>query len=528
MNHIKRYVISALLIFFLLLSVVSCGKKNDDAKQIPTAIHVDNTVKDPASDPVVVPDAPAALPAVAAESEPVSTQSDAQSATPEAALPVAEAAVVPEVPAPVAPAPKVEEAPAASVPASGNPTETLSTGIGEANPAPVKEEAPLASAKVVTPSDAAASAAVSAPESAKPSAEIPVVSAGSVPAVQSDVTVVTDDYDFLAGDSVVVSTVSREKTEVVSPAGGDNLSSEAYDELPAPTNTRQSSGGFSLFGGRASSHGNEAPSTDSPAPLTETETQSAATNAEASIPEPAHTEPETAETLSSGANVDQAKVDEMLAKVPEATLKPKAPEPVVLPEVAAVNESDTAARLAALKAQLQTPVRVEGNVVDKRTFGIQFGFGLQLAKLDYHDFTGTGLSFSAPISFNVPIKNDMTISAYVKPSYLHITDRIDGSAEMEDSFILAAGVGFGIKHKKALQVRLNLGVDLFNEGTNIGEKDPNVMLHMELLPSFRLGLSNLWLTVPFEGAFSFEDAHHNSLFATGLYITYRSGEGTKK
>ncbi len=222
--------------------------------------------------------------------------------------------------------------------------------------------------------------------------------------------------------------------------------------------------------------------------------------------------------------IDENKLNEMLAGIPEAII----PMTPVAEETLPVenDNSDVDDKLTSLKSQLLHEQFSSGGV-DKRTFGLQFGLGMGLSKMKIDTFSGTGLKISIPLSFNIPIKSDMTASVYVRPAYIHVTDSEKGTEKLNDSFSLGVGAGYAIKHKKRLEVRLNLGLQIFNKTTSISGDNQIKMFEFELLPSVRLGYTNLWLTVPVEAAFNFEN-DYRSIFSSGLLITYRSGEGVKR
>lgn len=162
------------------------------------------------------------------------------------------------------------------------------------------------------------------------------------------------------------------------------------------------------------------------------------------------------------------------------------------------------------------------------SFGMEIGLGGGYYRLEYKDYRADMLKISIPVYLNIVKNGNFGFSLYVNPGYLKEIHRDSGSSAMivdskEKKQDYSIECGFGINtFTNRFSLRANVGLDIFNPGTKID--NPYTMFNVQLIPSFRLGNSKLWLAIPCEG--SIKGSKHNA-FSTGVYVTLRTDEVRK-
>ncbi len=168
----------------------------------------------------------------------------------------------------------------------------------------------------------------------------------------------------------------------------------------------------------------------------------------------------------------------------------------------------------------------------KKSYGIgmEIGLGVGYYRLEYNDYKADMLKISIPVYLCFAQSDSFSISAYVKPGYLKELKKDNDSSPLtvdyavkKQDYCFECGVGLN-SYSNNFSLRTDLGLDFFNPGTKIN--NPHTMLNLQIVPSFRLGKSKLWLSIPFEGSISLENKDSRA-YGAGVYISLRTDE-TKK
>lgn len=176
------------------------------------------------------------------------------------------------------------------------------------------------------------------------------------------------------------------------------------------------------------------------------------------------------------------------------------------------------------------PVKAKEIPIKKKKnygIGMEIGFGAGYYRLEYNDYKADMFKISIPVYLCFAQNDRFSISAYVKPGYLKELKKdaesspliVDYSVKKQD-YCFECGVGLN-SYSNRFSLRTNLGLDFFNPGTKIN--NPHTMLNLQIVPSFRLGGSKLWLSLPFEGSISLENKDSRA-YGAGIYITLRTDE----
>ncbi len=212
-------------------------------------------------------------------------------------------------------------------------------------------------------------------------------------------------------------------------------------------------------------------------------------------------------------------VEEKIAEVVEVVEK--------TPEVPAVTEPVAETTVSAEK-EVYNPPETEKKVPEQKTsegfVSLEIGAGASYYRLEWNEYKADMLKVSVPVYLNFATSKKFAISVYAKPAYLKELQKdedspaltVNSKAQTAD-YSLECGLGFKSSSDK-FSLRANLGIDIFNKGTEI--KDPKAMLNLQLIPSFRLGGSKLWISVPFEGSLFYKNKEKRA-YGAGIYISLR-------
>ena len=171
----------------------------------------------------------------------------------------------------------------------------------------------------------------------------------------------------------------------------------------------------------------------------------------------------------------------------------------------------------------KTPAKVPAKTKAKaeNSIGVEIGAGASYYRLEYRDYKADMFKLSIPLYFHIPAGDSFTVSAYAKPAYLKELqkDAKSSSLSSTQNFSLDFGLGLAV-HNEKFELEVDCGLDLFNEGKKLKD-DPYAMLNAQIVPSFRLGNSSLWLSIPFEGSIS-PKTKHNRAYGAGICLTLRT------